>query len=193
MIHFEQVSKIFQTESRRWWTISRCTSPRRIHRVDRHLGFRRSHDVKNDQPPDRTRSGPRCSLPAREDQSFKPQDLRRRMSYAIQSRSACFHWTVEEEHRHRAAAAEMAARASFAIGLPSCWSCCTGTGSVSPSLPHQLSGGQQQRVELARALAADPGVVDGRTVRRVGSVTRAALQAEIARIHQISRPAPLCW
>ncbi|MBS0976524.1 ATP-binding cassette domain-containing protein, partial [Serratia rubidaea] len=85
---------------------------------------------------------------------FKPQDLRRRMGYAIQSIGLFPHWTVEENiatvpQLLKWPRARIRDRVTELMELL----------HLDPALfrrryPHQLSGGQQQRVGVARALAA---------------------------------------
>ena len=119
--------------------------------------------------------------------SFKPEDIRRRMGYAIQSIGLFPHWSVA---RNVATvpellvwpAARIAARVDELLTLL----------GLDPSLyrsryPHQLSGGQQQRVGVARALAADPEVLlMDEPFGALDPLTRQALQQELARIHQAS-------
>jgi osmoprotectant transport system ATP-binding protein len=120
-------------------------------------------------------------------QKFKPQDLRRRMGYAIQSIGLFPHWTVEENiatvpQLLKWPRARIRDRVTELLELL----------HLEPDLfrhryPHQLSGGQQQRVGVARALAADPEVLlMDEPFGALDPVTRAALQAEIARIHHLS-------
>jgi len=89
--------------------------------------------------------------------ALKPEALRRRIGYVIQSIGLFPHWTIA---RNIGAVPELLGwspqkirtRATELLGLL----------KLDPAVyldkyPHQLSIGQQQRVGIARALAADPG------------------------------------
>ena len=119
--------------------------------------------------------------------SFRPEDLRRRMGYAIQSIGLFPHWSVERniatvpallnwpKPRIEARVAELMSLLQLEPAI------------YRSRYPHQLSGGQQQRVGVARALAADPEVLlMDEPFGALDPVTRAALQLELARIHAAS-------
>ena len=116
--------------------------------------------------------------------NFAPEDIRRRMGYAIQSVGLFPHWNVEKNIATVPRLlgwpkARIAARVDELMALL----------HLDPALyrsrfPHQLSGGQQQRVGVARALAANPEVLlMDEPFGALDPVTRAALQREMARIH----------
>jgi osmoprotectant transport system ATP-binding protein len=118
---------------------------------------------------------------------FRPEALRRRMGYAIQSVGLFPHWTVEQNiatvpdllrwprSRVRDRVTELLELLNLA------------PEAYRGRYPHQLSGGQQQRIGVARALAGDPAVLlMDEPFGSLDPVTRASLQQEIARIHATS-------
>jgi len=119
--------------------------------------------------------------------AFKPCALRLRMGYAIQSVGLFPHWTVA---RNIATvpqllgwpAARIRARVDELMTLLD-----LAPDHYRQRLPHQLSGGQQQRVGVARALAGDPDVLlMDEPFGALDPLSRAALQQELKRIHQLS-------
>ena len=129
----------------------------------------------------------RILFAGQEIRNFKPEELRRRMGYAIQSIGLFPHWTVEQNiatvpdllHWPRSRTRKRVTELLETLKL-------------SPEVyrdryPHQLSGGQQQRVGVARALAGDPDMLlMDEPFGALDPVTRGALQLEIARIHDAS-------
>jgi osmoprotectant transport system ATP-binding protein len=116
---------------------------------------------------------------------LNPEDLRRRMGYAIQSVGLFPHWTVARNiatvptllgwPRDR-----IAARVEELLDLLR-----LDAGRFRDQYPDQLSGGQQQRVGVARALAADPDVLlMDEPFGALDPITRDALQDEMLRIQR---------
>jgi len=117
--------------------------------------------------------------------SFRPEDLRRRMGYAIQSIGLFPHWSVARNVATVPVllgwpAARIAARVDELLALL----------GLDPALyrgryPHQLSGGQQQRVGVARGLAVDPNILlMDEPFGAVDPIVRRELQQELVRLQQ---------
>lgn len=117
-----------------------------------------------------------------------PITLRRRIGYAIQQVGLFPHLTVEEniwtvpsitgapKEKRRARVDELL----DLVGLP--------PQEYRGRYPRQLSGGQQQRVGLARALAADPGMLlMDEPFGALDAITRERLQGELVRIQRSLR------
>ena len=119
--------------------------------------------------------------------SFRPEALRLRMGYAIQSIGLIPHWTVEQNiatvpellHWPRPRVRDRVTELLELLHLE--------PAAFRNRYPHQLSGGQQQRVGVARALAGNPEILlMDEPFGALDPVTRDSLQQEIARIHRTS-------
>lgn len=117
---------------------------------------------------------------------FEACALRRRMGYAVQSTGLFPHWTVARNIATvpmllKWPKTKIAARVAELLDLLNL------EDTLTHRYPHQLSGGQQQRVGVARALAAKPEVLlMDEPFGALDPVTRATLQQEMLRVHQLS-------
>ncbi|WP_260194395.1 ATP-binding cassette domain-containing protein [Actinophytocola gossypii] len=115
--------------------------------------------------------------------SLNPDELRRRIGYAIQQAGLFPHQTVAQNVGvvpgllgwSKAKIAERVDEMLSLVGLD--------PGEFAGRYPRQLSGGQQQRVGVARALAADPPVLlMDEPFGAVDPITRGNLQDELMRL-----------
>lgn len=128
----------------------------------------------------------RIRFAGEEIRNFDAKALRRRMGYAIQSIGLFPHWSVAQNiatvpQLLKWPKARINARIDELLDLLG-----LDATQFRHRYPHQLSGGQQQRVGVARALAADPEVLlMDEPFGALDPVTRATLQQEIIRIHNL--------
>jgi osmoprotectant transport system ATP-binding protein len=117
--------------------------------------------------------------------ALKPEALRRRLGYAIQSVGLFPHLTVAENigvvpRLLGWDARRIAGRAEELLSLVG-----LGPAEYGRKYPRQLSGGEAQRIGVARALAADPpALLMDEPFGAVDPLTRERLQAEFARIQR---------
>jgi osmoprotectant transport system ATP-binding protein len=127
----------------------------------------------------------RVLVAGRDSREWDPIELRRSIGYVIQDVGLFPHMTVAENisvvpRLQGWDATRIAARVGELLTLV----------GLSPSVhadrwPDQLSGGQRQRVGVARALAADPGVLlMDEPFGALDPITRAEVHSEFQRIQQ---------
>jgi len=116
---------------------------------------------------------------------YKPEDLRRRMGYAIQSNGLFPHWNVAKNIATVPRllgwnTAKIDQRVDELLSMLN-----LEPAQYRHRMPHQLSGGQQQRVGVARAMAAKPEILlMDEPFGALDPITRKSIQAELRRIHQ---------
>jgi osmoprotectant transport system ATP-binding protein len=119
---------------------------------------------------------------------IRPEALRRRMGYVIQSIGLFPHWTVA---RNVAAVPELLAwpRAKIRARVDELLTMLQlDPRRFAEQFPHQLSLGQQQRVGIARALAADPDILlMDEPFAALDAQTREIMQTELLRIWEATR------
>lgn len=115
--------------------------------------------------------------------AWDPIELRRHIGYVLQEGGLFPHFTVAEnvalvltlQDRGEPQKRERTSEMLDLIGLD--------PSKFASRFPHELSGGQRQRVGVARALAADPGLLLlDEPFGALDAITRTNLQKEFARI-----------
>ena len=111
--------------------------------------------------------------------------LRRRIGYVIQNGGNFPHMTVEKNityvpvisgKKNKSENRQLALELIRKVGLEEI---------MADRYPGELSGGQQQRVGIARALAADPGILlMDEPFGALDEITRRIMQNEILRLHK---------
>ena len=125
----------------------------------------------------------RITIEGEDIRASRPEDLRRRMGYAIQNVGLFPHMTVSQNiavvpgllkwDRDR-----IRRRIDELLDLLN-----MDPSAYRDKYPRQLSGGEAQRVGVARALAADPAILlMDEPFGAIDPITREALQRELARI-----------
>jgi osmoprotectant transport system ATP-binding protein len=130
-------------------------------------------------------NGGRIRIGGEDIASVPPEQLRRRIGYAIQSTGLFPHWSIEDniatvprllkwpETRIRDRVTELLEMLSLEPEI------------YRRKWPSELSGGQQQRVGVARALAAEPELLlMDEPFGALDPITRDSLQVELTRIHR---------
>lgn len=129
-------------------------------------------------------SGGRIYLDGDDIRSLEVTALRRRIGYVIQQVGLFPHMTVAENIAvvpelvgwDRRRILERVGELLDLVHLP---------GEFRQRYPSQLSGGQQQRVGIARALAADPGLLlMDEPFGAIDAITRASLQDQLLELQQ---------
>jgi osmoprotectant transport system ATP-binding protein len=130
-------------------------------------------------------SGGRIRIGGEDIAAVPPEQLRRRIGYAIQSTGLFPHWSVEDNiatvpRLLKWPAARIHDRVTELLEMLH-----LDPATYRRKFPSQLSGGQQQRVGVARALAAEPELLlMDEPFGALDPITRDVLQLELARIHK---------
>ena len=112
-------------------------------------------------------------------------DLRRRIGYAIQDIGLFPHMTVRQNIAYVPSLSGSWTRKETAVRTDALLETVGLPKEMAGRYPHELSGGQRQRVGIARALAAEPGIMlMDEPFGAVDEITRRSLQTEIIRLQK---------